>query len=248
MQFSTALLGFLAATGALAAPAADANNANTVTVTLRGASELATQTQLGKNEIKKPIGAGSEFSSVELAAHNLKSDKGQDLRCRIFDARGKPITVTRGANVDTTFSDAGKGEWTFKTTKVSKVQCGTKFVAAPAKRDVDGALEERANGPLRVTLSGPSELATQTGLGEKDAKAPVGSKGPYNQVTLNVGSGKKEARCQLIDAQNKVITLVRGANVDVTFGDGGKGPWKAENGKNFNVKQIKCDPSFKSRN
>ncbi|KAK8017781.1 hypothetical protein PG993_014107 [Apiospora rasikravindrae] len=242
MHFSTALLGLLAATSSTLAA-----DANTVTVTLRGASELATQTQLGKNEQKKPVGAGSDFTSVELAAHNLKNDKGQDLRCRIFDARGRPVTVTRGANVDTTFSDAGKGEWTFKTTRVGKVQCSTKFVAAPAKRDVEG-MEERANGPLRVTLSGPSELATQTGIGERDVKAPVGSKGPYNQVTLNVWSGRKEARCQLIDTQNKVITLVRGANVDTTFGDGGKGPWKAQNGKNFNVKQIKCDPSFKSRN
>ncbi|KAK8046967.1 hypothetical protein PG996_015031 [Apiospora saccharicola] len=248
MQFSTALLGLLAASGALAAPAADASSANSqVTVILRGPSELATQTQLGKNEQKRPIGAGSDFTSVELAAHKLKNDKGQDLRCRVFDARGRPITVTRGANVDTTFSDAGKGEWTFKKTVVSKVQCSTAFVAAPKKRDVE-MIEERANGPLRVTLSGPSELATQTGIGEKDAKAPVGSRGPYNQVTLNVGSGRKEARCQLIDTQNKVITLVRGANVDVTFGDAGKGPWKAQNGKTFNVKEIKCDPSFKSRN
>ncbi|KAK7934880.1 hypothetical protein PG985_000375 [Apiospora marii] len=247
MQFTTTLLTLLAASGALAAPAADANNANQVTVTLRGPSELATQTQLGKNEQKRPIGAGSDFTSVELASHNLKNDKGQDLRCRIFDARGRPVTVTRGANVDTTFSDAGKGEWTFRKTAVSKVQCSTAFVAAPKKRDVV-EIEERANGPLRVTLSGPSELATQTGIGEKDHKAPVGSKGPYNQVTLNVGAGRKEARCQLIDTQNKVITLVRGANVDVTFGDAGKGPWKTQNGKNFNVKEIKCDPSFKSRN
>lgn len=246
MHFSTALLALFAASGALAAPAADTNSANTVTVILRGPSELATQTQLGKNEQKRPIGAGSDFTSVELAAHHLKNDKGQDLRCRIFDARGRPVTVTRGTNVDTTFSDAGKGAWTFRKTAVGKVQCSTAFAAAPKKRDV--GLEERANGPLRVTLSGPSELATQTGIGEKDAKAPVGSRGPYNQVTLNVGSGRKEARCQLIDTQNKVITLVRGANVDVTFGDAGKGPWKAQNGKNFNVKEIKCDPSFKSRN
>lgn len=247
MQFPTALLGLLAASHALAAPAADASSANAVTVTLRGPGELATQTQLGPNEQKRPVGAGGAgFTSVELMSHHLQNDKGQDLRCRLFDARGRPVTVTRGANVDTTFSDAGKGAWTFRQTAVSKVQCSPAFAAAPQKRDV--VVEERANGPLRVTLSGPSELATQTGIGEKDAKAPVGSRGPYSQVTLNVGAGRKAARCQLIDPQNKVVTLVRGANVDVTFGDGGKGPWKAQNGKNFHVKEIKCDPSFKSRN
>ncbi|KAK8004256.1 hypothetical protein PG990_002068 [Apiospora arundinis] len=276
MQYATALLGLLAATGALALPAVEAEAAQQVTVTLRGANELATQTQLDKNGAKKPTANGSPFTSVELASHNIKNDKGQDLRCKIFDARGRAITITRGANVDTTFSDAGKGPWKFKSTKVSKIQCSTKFnakakrsvdefevveardeeeVAEVAVDDVEDEAEDEvearavdANGPLTVTLAGPSELATQTRLGEKDAKAPTGSKGPYNTVTLKVGSGNKNARCQLTDANNKIVTLVRGKNVDVTFGDGGKGAWKFQDGKARNIKQIKCDPSFKSRN
>ncbi|KAK8100105.1 hypothetical protein PG999_010479 [Apiospora kogelbergensis] len=276
MKYATALFGLLAATGAFALPAEDVANPNTVTITLRGQRNDVSKTQVDKNGSRTPNGKG-RWTSVELASHNIKNDKGQDLRCKIFSEKGKEITVTRGQNVDTTFSDAGKGKWTFKIprqSQVGKIQCSTKFNAAPGPKEAraesseeaevdevedvaeESQVEERAEpqvdalavGPLTVTLRGPSELATQTQLKHKDAKAPTGSRGPYNSVQLKVVSGKKEARCQLIGQNGKAITLVRGKNIDTTFGDGGKGAWAFKDPKTSNVKQIKCDPSFKSRN
>ncbi|KAK8029642.1 hypothetical protein PG993_010933 [Apiospora rasikravindrae] len=122
------------------------------------------------------------------------------------------------------------------------------------------ALAPRADGPLRVTLEtdffdsaaadffgGLAAELLATSLGEADAKAPT-FPGPFATVTLDVGDGTPEARCQLIDTDGQVVTLVRGANVDVSFGDGGNGPWRAQDGGTFSIKQIKCDPEFKSAN
>ncbi|KAK8085519.1 hypothetical protein PG997_006790 [Apiospora hydei] len=86
-----------------------------------------------------------------------------------------------------------------------------------------------------------------TSLGESDAKAPT-FPGPFATVTLNVGNGTAAARCQLIDTDGQPVTLVRGDNVDTTFGDAGKGPWRAQDGGFFFVQQIKCDPTFASVN
>ncbi|KAK6864325.1 hypothetical protein PG990_006240 [Apiospora arundinis] len=138
----------------------------------------------------------------------------------------------------------------------------TMAAAAPTKEQSKGKriIEQRDDGPLRVILetdffdsaaadffSGLAADFLATSLGELDAKAPA-FQGPYGSVTLDVGSGSAAARCQVIDTNGEAVTLVRGANVDVSFGDGGNGPWRAQNGQPFRVQQIKCDPEFKSAN
>ncbi|KAK7987227.1 hypothetical protein PG988_002215 [Apiospora saccharicola] len=140
----------------------------------------------------------------------------------------------------------------------------TTATTAPTKKqsrqDQRTPLEPRADGPLKVTLEtdifqnaaadffgGLAAELLATNLGETDAKAPA-FPGPFATVTLDVSTGSAAARCQLIDVNDQVVTLVRGANIDVSFGDGGNGPWRAQNGGTFSVKQIKCDPSFKSVN
>ncbi|KAK8128667.1 hypothetical protein PG984_009775 [Apiospora sp. TS-2023a] len=138
----------------------------------------------------------------------------------------------------------------------------TTGVTAPIKRQSMGerAIEKRADGPLKVSLdtdffdgsfndffAGLAAQLLETNLGEADTKTPRFA-GPYRAVTLDTRNGTAAARCQLIDNNNMVVTLVRGANVDVSFGDGGNGPWRAQNGRAFTVKQIKCDPNFKSAN
>ncbi|KAK7926888.1 hypothetical protein PG985_003886 [Apiospora marii] len=130
-----------------------------------------------------------------------------------------------------------------------------KRATAPA-----AVVEKRADGPLRVSLDteffdnlladffgGVAAELLATDLGELDTKFP-GFQGPYKAVTLNTNNGTATARCQLIDTRGQIVTLVRGPNVDTTFGDGGNGPWRAQNGGAFFVREIKCDPTFRSAN
>ncbi|KAK8130343.1 hypothetical protein PG999_002723 [Apiospora kogelbergensis] len=120
--------------------------------------------------------------------------------------------------------------------------------------------QKRDDGPLKVTLEtdffnnaaadffgGVAAELLATNLGEADAKAPA-FPGPYATFTLDTGSGNPAARCQLTDADGQPVTLIRGANVDTTFGDGGNGPWRMQNGGTFTVGEIKCDPAFVSAN
>lgn len=69
------------------------------------------------------------FSSVELTSPKEVKDS---LRCQIQDKDGNPITVKRGTNVDTTFSDAGKGAWSFERGMVGKIVCDPTFVKKSA--------------------------------------------------------------------------------------------------------------------
>ncbi|KAI9775865.1 MAG: hypothetical protein M1839_000739 [Geoglossum umbratile] len=100
---------------------------------------------------------------------------------------------------------------------------------------------------IRVILSNQAtELGTQTTFteGQREQQRPVGSSGPYKTVELNLGKGvkKQDLRCQVLDDQGKPIVLTRGANTDITFGDGGKGEWTFN--KESTVSSIICDPTF----
>ncbi|KAL8992367.1 MAG: hypothetical protein Q9169_007153 [Polycauliona sp. 2 TL-2023] len=76
---------------------------------------------------------GGSFTTVEVQVGDLV--KKQDYRCQVLGKDGKPIVATRGANTDTTFSDAGKGAWKFVggNVEASKVICDPAFKAAPIK-------------------------------------------------------------------------------------------------------------------
>lgn len=95
------------------------------------ATETGSQTVLpaGDREEAPPVGSSGPFQTVELRVGELVED--QDYRCQVLDEAGNPIVVLRGENRDVTFSDAGKGAWTFETTsEVSKIVCDPTFVKA----------------------------------------------------------------------------------------------------------------------
>jgi hypothetical protein len=99
--------------------------------------DLATQTAFGdaglQREVQNPTGSSGPYNSVALS---LGADvQNQDLRCQVLDKNGKPITVKRGESVDTTFSDAKKGPWSFlnpASSEVDKIVCDPAFVKAAA--------------------------------------------------------------------------------------------------------------------
>jgi hypothetical protein len=104
-----------------------------VTVILQNqATELGTQTSFNDTTVREvgpPVGSAGPYQTVEIS---VGSQGNQALRCKLLNGAGKPIVATRGENVDTTFSDADKGAWTFnRQAKVSKIICDPKFVADP---------------------------------------------------------------------------------------------------------------------
>lgn len=108
-------------------------DANQVRVILSNqATETGSQTVFAgdKREHKPPVGSMGPFETIELKVGPLVED--QKLRCQVLDHAGKPIVATRNTNTDITFSDAGKGPWTFHmATEVTKIICDPAFVAAP---------------------------------------------------------------------------------------------------------------------
>ena len=88
------------------------------------ASELGTQTvfdSVVERVESPPTGSQGSYDTVEIAVGSLVDPA---LRCQLINGRGKPVVAVRGENVDTTFSDADKGPWTFRRDqKVRKVVC-----------------------------------------------------------------------------------------------------------------------------
>jgi len=103
-----------------------------VTITLADdAVELATQTTLSgvARDVEAPIGSSGPFTSITVAVGPLVNP---ELRCKLKNLHDRAIVATRGENIDTTFSDADKGAWTFqKAQSVGKIICDPKFIAAP---------------------------------------------------------------------------------------------------------------------
>ncbi|KIV91696.1 hypothetical protein PV10_06210 [Exophiala mesophila] len=94
------------------------------------ATELGTQTVLasGVRVESSPQGSTGPYQTVELRVGELVDPS---YRCKVLDNKGRAITLTRGANVDTTFGDGGNGPWTFdKTRSVSNIICDPTFVKA----------------------------------------------------------------------------------------------------------------------
>lgn len=76
-----------------------------------------------------PTGSEGPFDTVEIS---VGSQVDPALRCALENRHGRPIVAKRGENVDTTFSDADKGPWSFRRShRVSNVICDPEFVAAP---------------------------------------------------------------------------------------------------------------------
>lgn len=253
MQYSTLFLSALAATGALAAPMPQSAGDNSITVFLSNQSpEIGSQTRFvdGQRQSKSPVGSSGPFTVVELRLGPAVQNPA--LRCQILDKNNAPIVVVRNGNVDTTFADGDAGEWNIQkgATEVSKIICDPAFVKASAAPTTPPAT---GNGNLdtdiRVTLS-DGNLATQTPFNNAglnvEAATPVGSDGPFNSVSLDVGADvqKQDLRCQILDNQGQPITLIRDGSVDTTFADSNGGPWTFVKPANSEVSLIICDPAF----
>lgn len=112
-------------------------DANDIIVILSGPDELATQTPFllggAEREVQPPVASSGPYNTIELKVGALVEE--QDLRCQILDVQGNPIIAKRNKNIDTTFSDAGKGAWTFLDpveSEVVDIVCDPAFIAAPA--------------------------------------------------------------------------------------------------------------------
>ncbi|KAF9697312.1 hypothetical protein EKO04_004542 [Ascochyta lentis] len=250
MQYSTILLSALFATSALARPARRQISDNSITVQLSGPGELATQTsfQEGLRQFKRPTGSRGPYDTVTLEVG--KGVKQQGLRCQVRDERNEPIVVLRGPNRDITFSDGDGGSWSFEGSaqNVVAIICDPAFlkgVAPPANKTVE-------QPKINVHISGLDELARNIGFEQGglvlEAQRAVETGINTFELTLDPEVMKQDLRCQVLDNAGMPVTGKRGANVDITFADGGKGPWAFINaeGENINVdtSAIICDPAF----
>ncbi|KAL8756938.1 MAG: hypothetical protein Q9199_002581 [Rusavskia elegans] len=94
-------------------------------------SELKIQAAFTEGQRQEKAVNPGPFTAVEVMVGPWV--RKQDYPCEVIDKGGRAIVATRGANRDTTSSDAGKGEWTpEKESEVSKVVCDPAFKAAPA--------------------------------------------------------------------------------------------------------------------
>jgi len=240
MYTNTIAIALLAATGALAAPHSRRTYDDTVTVILSDGGETGAQVS-GLSSTYTATGTpalSGPFTSIQIS---LGADvQNKDLRCQALDNYGYPIGGVRGANVDDTFSDAGKGPWTFRQpVYVSEVVCDPTFVKIDPTDD-------KLN--LRVVLESQStETGSQTQLPANTVLVdlpPVGSSGPFETVELRVGSlvEKQDYRCQVLDMAGKPLIVLRGENRDITFSDAHKGAWTLETPSE--VSDIVCNQSF----
>lgn len=266
MQFSTALLAAIFASGALALPQRDQRSASTVVVTLDGDSTRPINTffrevQSGEREQLPPRRSPGPYKTVNL---RLGANVQEDLRCQILDEKKRPVIVKRNGSVQKTFADGGNGKWTLEQESlVSAIICDPDFVLAPPKptetADVPkptatGA--ENSKVSVRVKLSGPSELQTQRAFRQggavREEQPPLGSTGPYDTVELSVDEEAKDLRCQLLDREDKAIFVARNGAIDNTFADGDAGSWSLLDARlqptKVIVEAIICDPDFKANN
>lgn len=247
MQYSTILLSALAATGALAAPARRQVD-NSIRVQLSNqAIELGSGTNFEEAQLpetKRPVGSSGPFDTVLLTL-GANVDP-QTLRCQVLDDNNDPIVVLRGQNTEITFADGGAGEWTFRdgATIVSSITCDPTFVKgglipAPVNADLD--LD------IRVQLS-DGNLAVQRAFDQagliREVQTSPDSQSLFNIVSLSIGADVQDQalRCQILDAQNDVITLLRNGNVATTFAGGEE--WTFEVPEQSQVSTIICDPAF----
>jgi hypothetical protein len=121
------------------------------------------------------------------------------------------------------------------------VMAATGSLAAPQSVQVDNSINVMLQNQAIELGSGTSFVE-----GDRQAKSPVGSSGPFETVELSLGPDvvQQDLRCQILDSDNEPIVVVRGQNVETTFADGNGGPWTLQDGAQV-VETIICDPEFK---
>ncbi|KAK0623977.1 hypothetical protein B0T14DRAFT_602434 [Immersiella caudata] len=98
----------------------------------------------------------------------------------------------------------------------------TSAMAAPAPQDIEA---RQANREIRIILQNQSiELGGQEVFidnGNRQTRVFSAGFGPIETVELKLGAAvDPQLRCAIVDPNGRAITVIRGANVDVTFGDG----------------------------
>lgn len=255
MQYSTIFLSALFATSALARPARRSTSDNSIIVQLSGPSELATQTSFneGFRQVSRPNGSSGPFDTVSLRLG--KDVKQQDLRCQVRNEQNEPIVVLRNGNREITFADGNAGAWTFESgaQNVVAIICDPTFVkggAPPAAPS--GTVTPIVQPPINVRISGLNEFARNVGFVEgglvRETQRAGGADVNTFELTLDPAVKNQALRCKVLDNAGNPITGRRGANVDITFADGGNGPWTFinKNGQPINVdtSAVICDPAF----
>lgn len=249
MQYTSIFLSALFATSALARPARRSTSDDSIVVQLSGSDELATQTTFdeGWRQVKRPVGSAGPYDTVLLT---LGADvKQQDLRCQVLDEYNDPIVVLRNGNREITFADGNGGAWTFEAGAQNVVA----IICDPAFKKGDPAAPTPiAQPPINARIDGLSEFARNVAFVEGGLAREIQPAGgeDVNMFTLTVDPAIKNQalRCSVLDNYGNAILGRRGANVDVTFGDGGNGPWTFINKQNQTINvdtsAIVCDPAF----
>jgi len=126
----------------------------------------------------------------------------------------------------------------YYSTIVLPLLAASGVLAAPhSRRTVDNE--------IRVALSDLGETGAQMTFteGVQDTEMPAIS-GPFASVELRLGKDvqQQDLRCKALDDAGNPIVLLRGENIDITFGDGGKGAWTFRTPSM--VSEVICDPTF----
>ena len=105
-----------------------------------------------------------------------------------------------------------------------------------------------ADRSVEVILRGDEVKDKSIHFRREPRNDPVSSssiaQGPYTEVELVLGDDvrNEDLRCQILDNDDEPIVVLRGANTDVTFSDGGNGPWKFRTPSL--VGRVTCDQDF----
>lgn len=255
MRYLTVFLSALCATSVFARPARRSTSDNSIVVQLSGPSELATQTSFdeGLRQVKRPVGSSGPYDTVSLEVG--KDVKQQGLRCQVRNERNEPVVVLRNGNRDMTFADGNAGVWTFENgaQNIVAIICDPVFVkggAAPATPN--SAPTRTAQPPMNVRISGLNEFAANIDFIEgglvPETQRAGGRDVNMFELTLDPAVKNQALRCKVLDRAGHPIAGKRGANVDITFADGGNGPWTFINKKgepiNVDTSVVICDPAF----
>ena len=129
MQYTTVLLSLLAATG-MTAPTKRALPTGGLEVRLE-AETFFLQVPMPADVAQRKF-LGDRFADVKFKSIEVLAGGVDKPRCQVKSREGGfEIIAKRNANIDTTFSDAGKGKWTFQdgAIAIGDIVCDPKFEA-----------------------------------------------------------------------------------------------------------------------
>ncbi|KPI40503.1 uncharacterized protein AB675_7687 [Cyphellophora attinorum] len=170
MQFtSSVLVSLLAITGSLAAPTKRTPDAGKLEVRLE-AETFFLHVPLSNYQADQRF-LGDRFTSVNFKSIEVLNGGLATPRCKVIDQAQKEIIAKRGDNIDTSFSDAGKGKWTFKDgpTGVGALKCdpaftannlNVQFIAAPPAGDAKVAVNAAVVDPTASSTTTAAATAT----------------------------------------------------------------------------------------